>query len=248
MQKMYQFRLVYLSIIIINNLFMVKGPMIQDFDGVEDSLPANNKFSIWKIVLTLLLGFLVLFVFGIVISLVHGVRPTVYNMLNENVTIVPFIVTSINLLQAAHLLVSIAVFYRSRKQAFYYAWIQMVLSTATHVALLVVLGMLPILGWSQHWASLVAVVLWLFWEFTVLLALGKVYKYRPLYEKRYLNLGIFIFVFYTLGAVAYLGMRLALPLSDTVLLLTEALLGVSAIAFVVILLVHTKQVYFTVNF
>jgi hypothetical protein len=224
----------------------------EHFDEVsehEETALHGTATPIWRIITLLLLGTIALLVCAGVICAHHGLPPTLFNMLSENTPAGPFAVTAINALQAAHFIVATALYYRVWRKSITLARVQLGLAVATHGSLLLVLFLLPFLGWSQDWASPITVLVWAAWELAALLALRRVYQFRLPRERRYLKLSWVAFAVFLVGAIAYVVLRMlpGRPHVALLLLLSECLMGLAVLAFMALLLLHTKRVYFTMH-
>ena len=169
-------------------------------------------------------------------------------MLNDTAISAPFAVTAVNALQAAHFLAALALYYRCLPKSPRRARIQLVLAGATHTALLLVLFLLPFLGWSQDWASEIAMAVWGAWELAVLFALQSIYRYRLQREQRYQVLSAVAFAGYVVSGVAYAVLRILGTRSltmDLALFVVECVSAGFVVAFMALLLVHTSTVRFT---
>lgn len=153
--------------------------MFEHFEEVSDRHePKPGETPIWYLISFLLAGVIVIFLTGALIAIYNGIAPTLYNLLNNNPVTEPFAVTAINMLQLAHFIVASALYYRTLHRSLMLARVQFVLATATHSVLLIALFLLPFFGWSQDWASPIAVLVWGAWEGTALLALRAIYLHK----------------------------------------------------------------------
>lgn len=170
-------------------------------------------------------------------------------MLNDTAISAPFAVTAVNALQVAHFLAALALYYRCHPKSPRRARIQLALAGATHTALLLVLFLLPFLGWSQDWASGIAMGVWGAWELAVMFALQSIYRFRLQREQRYQVLSGVAFVGYVLSATAYGVLRLVLGTRsltmDLALFVVECVAAGFVVAFMALLLVHTTCIRFT---
>jgi hypothetical protein len=168
-------------------------------------------------------------------------------MLNDNAIAGPFAITAINMLQATHFIISLAIYYRGRSQALRLAQAQLGLAVATHGALLLVLVLLPILGWSRDWASIVPVYVWGAWECVVVVLLHTIYRNQLVRERRHLKLSILFTVIYCTFLVAYTVFCFLppFPLISMFFSLIEGVLLSSVLIFLGLLLIHTKRIHFT---
>jgi uncharacterized membrane protein YjfL (UPF0719 family) len=146
----------------------------QDFEHFaeveEETLTKSASTPIWRILGGFMLGTVSLLLIAALICLKYGIAPTLYNMLNQTDT-APFAVAAVNFIQGAHMIMALALYYRTKPKTLWLARIQLGLAVATHVAFVLVLFLLPFLGWSQDWASVLPVYTWGVWELVVLLAL-----------------------------------------------------------------------------
>lgn len=219
---------------------------MEHFDNLQEhtkSVDYAQGTPLWYLIGALMASSVMLISIACVVSVVRGISPTLYNMLNDTTVVAPIAVTAINALQVAHFLSALALYHRCMPINTFRARAQLILASATHVVLLLLMFVLPFLGWSTHWASFIAMLVWGVWEVAVLFALRAIYRVRLARERKLQLASILVFCGYCASCAVY---AILYHFDNAFLIVAEVFCSVFAVVFLMLLIVHTVRVQFTV--
>jgi hypothetical protein len=221
----------------------------------EASYDPQRSTPIWKLVVIFLTIAFIMIVISVALCLTHAQcrtnLPTLHTLLTEPMTS-PYVVIAGVALAGVHCVISLGIFYRTRVKSTGLATMSMAFSVLLYISLAVALFIFPATGWNGDWGNLASVAVMFVWMLFAQLALRRVYLDRIQSERKWLRFSLAMIIIYAASSVAYIVVR-AIPASifpdplarEIGLLVTEAVFGVSVIAFMIVTLVHTKNVRYT---